>query len=187
MPIGSRVRSPTTVLGEVTVIVPIMVGRIGAGSAVLMSSVCSSTTTGVTSMPPKNLIRISQSMRSSSVRSIAAFTASALSGSPSWKVTPSCSAKRQVRSSIRSHSVARRGVMLPSSGSISVRVSVTFCLTIRPTFERLASHGSTMSGSSESTTMISPSSAASAGHASATASGRTARPAIDRVRIMLPP
>ena len=36
--------------------------------------------------------------------------------------------------------------MLPSSGSISVKVSVMFCLTIRPTFDRLASHGSMISG-----------------------------------------
>jgi hypothetical protein len=42
-------------------------------------------------MPPKNLIRISQSIRSSSVRSIAVLAVSALNGSPSWKVTPSWS------------------------------------------------------------------------------------------------
>ena len=171
--------------------VPIMVGRIGAGSAVLMSTVCSSTTTGVTFMPPKNLMRISQSMRSSSVRSIAVLTASALNGSPSWKVTPSCSSKRQVRSSIRSHAVARRGVMLPSSGSISVSVSVTFCLTMRPTLERLASHGSTMSGSSESTIVIAPSSAAATtpgvSDARATASGKAARPAMGWMRMLCLP
>ena len=102
--------------------VPIMVGMIGAGSVVLRSIVWSSTGTAVTLVPPKNLIRISQSMRSSRVRSIENLTASALNRSPSWKVTPSRSLKRQVRSSSCSHSVARRGVMLPSSGSISVRV-----------------------------------------------------------------
>ena len=44
--------------------------------------------------------------------------------------------------------------MLPSSGSISVKVSVMFCLTIRPTFDRLASQGSMISGSSDSTMVM---------------------------------
>ncbi len=152
-------------------------------------------------MPPKNLIRISQSMRGSSVRRIAVFAVSALNGSPSWNLTPSRSLNRQVRGSICCQEVASLGVMLPSLGSISVRVSVTFCLTIRPTFERLASQGSMMSGSSESTIVISPGAAASAwlaGHAipvnaipvnaiHVTASGSAAKPAALLMRILVAP
>jgi hypothetical protein len=97
-----------------------------------------STAFGVTFIPPKNFRRISQSIFSFSVRLIEKTALSALKSVPSWNLTPSLSLKRQVLGSIRSQDSASRGVMLPSSGSISVNVSVMFCLTIRPTFDRLA-------------------------------------------------
>ena len=60
----------------------------------------------------------------------------------------------QVKLLVCFQEVANLGVTDPSLGLISVNVSETFCLTIFPTTDRVASHGSTMSGSSAMTTVI---------------------------------
>ena len=151
MPTGSRVSLSAAVLGAWMVIVPIIVGMIGDGPSVLISSVVASIAVGVSLVPPKNLIRISQSSCGFRVRLIEVAAAWASKGVPSWNLTPSRSLKRQVFSSTCSQLVARRGFTLLSLGSISVSVSATFCFTIRPMLERLAWQGSTMSGSSGST------------------------------------
>jgi hypothetical protein len=61
--------------------------------------------------------------------------------------------KCQVKLSVCFHPVASLALIDPSFGSISTKVSETFCLTILPTLERVASHGSTISGSSDKTTV----------------------------------
>ena len=60
-----------------------------------------------------------------------------------------------MRLSVCFQEVANLGVTEPSAGFISVRVSVTFCLTIFPTTDHVASQGSTISGSSAITIVIS--------------------------------
>ena len=53
-------------------------------------------------------------------------TASAFNGEPSWKVTPSRNWNWIVLSSIRSHSIASRGMISPVEKSRVTSVSTTF-------------------------------------------------------------
>ena len=166
VPTGARVNSFALEPGALySVTVPIIVGIIGTDFSVTMSRVVAFTAFGINLMLPKNLVRTSQSSDSFMMRLMPSTAAWALNTEPSWYFTPCRKVKRQVVSLTCRHEVARRGLMLPSFGSISVRVSAIFCFVIRPTVEREDAQGSTISGSSESTMVTVPACCASAGPA----------------------
>ena len=133
-------------------------GRIGSGLSVTICRVVGSTAVSSSLTSRKNFSRTLQNWPAAfisgpSTRLIDLTTASALNGSPSWKVTPSRSLKRHFVGSTCSHEVARRGLSLPSLPLLSTRVSTMLCLMTGPSKERLELQLSSAGGSACTSTV----------------------------------
>jgi hypothetical protein len=127
-------------------------GRIGSGSAVVTSSVVSSTAFAVILLSVKMYPSTLQSMSESVARLMENAAASAVNGESSWNLTPSRRVKVHEVGEFRVHLVASACSRRPVDGSRSVSASVMLARVTRPVAVSEASQGSRVGGSSGSTT-----------------------------------